>query len=82
MKTLLKSLTLLFVISFILSACNPVEPVEAIQSDLTRETNPVVTEADFTAIANGNNAFALDLLHQLGSGPGNFFIPLTASPPR
>ena len=41
MKTLLKSITLLFVISLILSACNPVEPVEAIKSDTARDTQPV-----------------------------------------
>ena len=73
MKTLLKTFTLLFVISLILSACNPVEPVEAIQSELTRETNPVVNEADISAIAIGNNAFGLNLLHQLGPGSDNLF---------
>jgi serpin B len=73
MKALLKSIILLFVTSLILSACNPVEPVEAIQSDLQRDANPVVNEADVTAIADGNNVFALDLLHQLGAGSGNLF---------
>jgi serpin B len=73
MKILIKPVTLLFLISLILSACNPVGPVEAIKSDLIRETNPVVSEADITAIAGGNNAFALDLLHQLGSASENLF---------
>ena len=42
MRTLLKPVTLLFVISLILSACNPVKSVEAIKSDITRDTQPVV----------------------------------------
>jgi serpin B len=73
MKNMLKPVTLLFLISLILSACNPVGPVEAIKSDLTRESNPIVNEADITSVADGNNAFALDLLHQLGSGSENLF---------
>ncbi|MBN2678573.1 MAG: serpin family protein [Anaerolineaceae bacterium] len=73
MKTLLKSVLLLFVISLILSACNPVEPVEAIQSDLSRDTQPIIGEGDIASVAKGNNAFGWDLFQQLQSESGNLF---------
>jgi serpin B len=73
MKTSLKTISLLFVISLVLSACNPVAPVEAIQSDLSRDTQPIIEEGDISSIAAGNNAFGWDLFHQLQSGSGNLF---------
>lgn len=79
MKTMLKSVTLLIVISLILSACNPVEPVETIQSDLPQDPDPIVNDADVLAVASGNNAFALDLLHQLPDGGNVFYSPYSIS---
>ncbi len=80
MKTLLKSITLLFIVTMILSSCNPVKPVEAIKSDISRDTQPVVDENSVTAIATGNNAFAFDLLRQLQTETGNvFYSPYSIS---
>jgi len=80
MKTLLKLTTLLMLSILILSACNPVKPVEAIKSDISRDTQPIIDNNDISAVATGNNAFALDLLHQLQSQPGNvFYSPLSIS---
>jgi serpin B len=73
MRSLSKSITLLFIISLILSACKPVKPVEAIKSELSRDTQPIVGDNDITAVASGNNAFALDLLRQLQADTGNVF---------
>ncbi|MGA9397920.1 MAG: serpin family protein, partial [Anaerolineaceae bacterium] len=79
-NTLLKTITLLFVITLILSACNPVKPVEAIKSDLSRDTQPDVAENDIIAVASGNNAFALELLHQIQTESGNvFYSPYSIS---
>jgi serpin B len=80
MKILLKTVTLLFVISLILSACNPVSPVEAIKSDMSRDTQPVVADEAITTVAGGNNAFGWDLFHQLEAGSGNlFYSPFSIS---
>jgi serpin B len=80
MKTLLKTVTSIFVISLVLSACNPVKPVEAIKSDISRDTQPIVNENNVTSVANGNNAFALDLLQQLQTETGNvFYSPYSIS---
>jgi serpin B len=80
MKTPLKLFILLFVISLILSACNPVNPVEAIKSEVTRDTQPVVAGDNTTAVASGNNEFGWDLLHQLQTESGNlFYSPFSIS---
>jgi serpin B len=73
MKNTIKSITLLFVISLILSACHPVKPVEAIKSDLSRDTQPIVGGNDIASIADGNNAFGWDLYRQLQGEAGNLF---------
>jgi len=50
------------------------------QSTLPRETNPVVANADAEALAAGNSAFALDLLHVLGDAEENlFYSPYSVS---
>ncbi len=64
-----------------LAACTtgPAAPVEA-RSDLPRDTAPAAPPADVGAIANGNNAFALDLYQQLRAEGGNlFFSPYSLS---
>jgi serine protease inhibitor len=73
MKNTIKSITLLFVISMILSACNPVKPVEAIKSELSRDMQPSVGGNDIASIADGNNAFGWDLFRQLQGESGNLF---------
>ena len=78
MRTLLKSITLLFVISWILTACNPVEPVEAI-NPIYHVVEPGRQYGGYHSLADGNNSFGLDLLHQLGPDPTTFFIPTSAS---
>lgn len=80
MKTLLKPVVFLFVVSLILSACNPVKPVEAIKSDMSRDTQPVVSDETIAVVAGGNNDFGWDLLHQLQAESGNlFYSPFSIS---
>jgi serpin B len=51
------------------------------QSDVAREASPAVDDADLTALAEGNTAFALDLYQALkDSGPDNLlFSPYSIS---
>jgi len=50
------------------------------QSSLPRETDPDVATDDVEALVAGNSAFALDLLHEIGSAAGNlFYSPYSVS---
>jgi len=50
------------------------------QSSLPRETDPDIATDDVEALVAGNSAFALDLLHELGSAAGNlFYSPYSVS---
>ncbi len=56
------------------------EKPELVQSSLTRQQMPEVSPADLQQLAEGNNAFALDLLHQLETEGGNlFYSPFSIS---
>jgi len=44
------------------------------QSNISRETNPTVTESDVTNLVDGNNAFALDIYNSLRSENGNLIL--------
>jgi len=61
------------------AACVPRPAAEA-RSDLPRDTAPAAAPAEVGAIAQGNNAFALDLYQQLRAEDGNlFFSPYSLS---
>lgn len=46
---------------------------DVLTGTLPYEPNPVVAEADITALSNASNAFALGLYHQLSGTQGNLF---------
>lgn len=54
------------------AACAPSPAAEA-RSDLPRDTAPAARPADLAAVADGNNAFALDLYRPLSARDGNLF---------
>ena len=51
----------------------PPPPGDVAQSSLPRETNPDVADGDVESLVAGNTAFALDLLHEIGTAAGNLF---------
>jgi serpin B len=54
---------------------DPTDPMsDVLRSDKTRLTSLKVPDADMKALAEGNNALAFDLYHQLNTEAGNFFI--------
>ncbi|MDQ3365187.1 MAG: serpin family protein [Myxococcota bacterium] len=58
------------------AACsNPadVDPTE-IRSELPRNMNPAVTQAELATLVAGNTAFATDLYRQVRTEPGNLFM--------
>jgi serpin B len=57
-------------------------PIDIIKSDKPRDDGSKVSDADRTAVADGNNAFAFDLYKQLQQDPNNggknlFFSPIS-----
>lgn len=57
----------------LVSACGNSSSTVA-ESDRAREKNPNVSEADLTALVDGNNAFSLDLYQSLRSENGNLIL--------
>jgi serpin B len=53
--------------------------VQVVQSKAEAITTPQAPDADVTAVANGNNAFAVDLFHQLAASDNLFFSPYSIS---
>jgi len=72
---------------FGLAACggdgvlSPVDQeVQEARSDLARDTNPAVADADYSTLVADNNAFAFDLYHELATSSDNlFYSPLSIS---
>jgi serpin B len=66
---------------FLLPACSPV-PVQAeeIKSDMPRDPDPQVADADLADLVRGNNEFTFALYPQISSGDENvFFSPYSIS---
>lgn len=73
MKHFQKVFTLFFIMAVLVSACGNSSSTVA-ESDRAREKNPNVSEADLTALVDGNNAFSLDLYQSLRSENGNLIL--------
>jgi serpin B len=74
-------LALIMIISLPMTGCVQ-KPVEAtvLQSDLARDSSPLVGENDSRELSLGNSTFALDLYQTLRDGEGNlFFSPYSIS---
>ncbi len=61
MRNLTKTLMMLAATSLLFAACGPAPSANLARSNLQRETNPNVPQTDLSTLADGNNAFALDL---------------------
>jgi serpin B len=83
-------LSLVFISLVLLSACQPGEEiidngngqktVGFIKSDLAREINPIVDEAQLQSLAQANTAFALEFFNQIRESEGNIiFSPFSLS---
>lgn len=68
-STLFPKLSILFILSFLLSACGSSANVAA--SNLQRITSPDISTDKIHSLTEGNNAFALDLYQSLRSQDGN-----------
>ncbi len=76
--TCFKILSAALLLCIPLAACGPSQPDA--QSSLARVLSPTVAEADFYALVDGNNAFALDLYQALRPSDGNlFYSPFSIS---
>ncbi|MBI3161793.1 MAG: serpin family protein [Chloroflexi bacterium] len=75
MKTItFKIISLAVLISMILSACSPFASVGMAESNKSRDSNPSVAEDDIATLADGNNAFALNIYNALRSENGNLIL--------
>jgi serpin B len=80
MKLIGKISLILVMASIFLSACTSLSPVKIAHSNLPRDPNPSVSENDFSALVEGNNALAFNLYQSLRSGEGNIvFSPYSFS---
>jgi serpin B len=80
-KMFLRKILLLMVLSsVILAGCGTILTGNVVTSKLPRDHAPQVADTDLSALADGNNAFAIDLYHHLDTDPGNvFFSPYSIS---
>jgi len=53
--------------------------IQLVQSKAEAITTPQAPDADVTAVAGGNNAFAVDMFHQLAANDNLFFSPYSIS---
>ena len=61
----------------LLLACDPkseAPPFDVAQSDLSREMAPDYSDAELSALVDGNTAFAFDIYHQIAVGTDNTFL--------
>lgn len=61
----------------LLAACTPAAPAntpgDVLVSNLTRNTDPTINQADLDALVSGNTAFGLDFYQAVAALPGNLF---------
>jgi serpin B len=80
MKILIKIVSLVVGSSIFMSACSPQNTIKASHSDLQRDLNPSIPDADLSTLVAGNNAFAFDLYRSLRTGEENeVFSPYIVS---
>jgi serpin B len=72
MKKLLVLLSMVILLIPV-TACSQLVTGDVLQSDKPWVASPNVDKADFTTLANGNTAFALDLYRVLKKTDGNIF---------
>jgi serpin B len=75
-QTIYKRIWMFFILStLILAGCSQISAeANVVESDLPRETSPSVSDEDLTELAEGNQAFALDLYQALlEEEDGNLF---------
>ena len=73
-STLHKLLSIIIALAILISACRSSPSANMAQSSLKRITSPNVPAADFQALVNGNNAFALDIYQTLSAQEGNLIL--------
>jgi serpin B len=81
-RTIMAFIGLTLIVSLPLAGCVQEPGVQAmvLQSDLERDTSPLVGATDLGELTTGNTAFALDLYQSLREGEGNlFFSPYSIS---
>ena len=75
-----RSWSFFLVVPLILAACGPAGAGKLARSNRPHDLYPQVAEADLSALAHGEQALAVDLLHQVSGEPGNlFFSPYSIS---
>jgi serpin B len=82
-RNLLITATLLTAVLIVFTACvtPPVMPPasQTLKSDKQRITAPVASQADLTAVVDGNNTFAFDAYQQIKGDENLFFSPYSIS---
>jgi serpin B len=80
MKTQLKIISVITGFMVFLTACTPQNAIKAAHSNIQRDLNPSIPDADLTTLVDGNNAFAFDLYRSIRTGQGNeVFSPYSIS---
>lgn len=69
-----KIFLLVIILSTLLAACSPSAPIEIVESNKRRETNPSTIGDDIKHLVDGNNTFAFDIYNSLRSENGNLIL--------
>lgn len=69
-----KIFLLVIILSTLLAACSPSAPIEIVESNKRRETNPSTRGDDIKNLVDGNNTFAFDIYNSLRSENGNLIL--------
>lgn len=64
----------MIILSTLLAACSPSAPIEIVESNKRRETNPSTRGDDIKNLVDGNNTFAFDIYNSLRSENGNLIL--------
>ncbi len=70
----LKIFSVVVLSGFVLSACLPAASITMAESNKSRETNPIANGDAIKGLADGNNAFALEIYNALRSENGNLIL--------
>jgi serpin B len=74
----MKTILTILILAMVATGCAApgVRPAdaEALRSDVPRETDPGISDAELNALVEGNTAFAADLYQQLRGEEGNLFL--------
>ncbi len=72
-----KIFSLVIILSTLLAACSPSAPIEIVESNKRRETNPSTRGDDIKNLVDGNNTFAFDIYNSLRSENGNLILSVS-----